>query len=44
MNAELKIVARIKELKLSGSPAEKIIKRSTNPLWRYVGYDAALAE
>jgi hypothetical protein len=44
MNAELKIVARIKELKLSGTPAEKIIKRAANPLWRYVGHDAALAE
>lgn len=44
MQAELNMIARIKELKLSGTPAEKIIKCPSNPLWRYAGNEAALAE
>jgi len=42
--AELAVVAKIKELKLSGTPAEKIVKRPGHELWRNPGNAAQVAE
>src|SRR3954469_25499077 len=42
--AELQMIASIKEHKLSNTPAEKIIKRPGNELWRYAANPALLAE
>jgi len=42
--AELAIFARIKELKLSGTPAEKIVKRPGHELWRNPANPALTAE
>jgi hypothetical protein len=42
--AELKMIADIKRLQLSNTPAEKIIKRPGNQLWNYAHNPALLAE
>ncbi|MBS1643915.1 MAG: hypothetical protein JST36_02665 [Bacteroidetes bacterium] len=41
---ELAMLAALKQLKLSGTPAESIIKRPGNQLWRYGANPATLAE